>query len=249
MKSAVGRYSARALVLILLLLAYTPSFLDRATLARLTREDGIFENLTALGFLITSVVFLVTGFRSRRVLALGRRAVFCWLLSAAFLVGVLEEISWGQRILRLKPPELLVQYNFQKEINIHNLTWLHGKDASRKQRSFWRRMLNIDRMFSLFWFGLCVALPVASRMSSQARARIRRLGLPLVPLWLGLPFMLNYVVSKLVTAAVPWNHRAVVEIKEANFALLFVLVAMLHLFARDAAAGLTRPRWPLPARR
>jgi len=231
MHSAVRRYSVRALILALMLLAYAPCFLDRATTARLTREDGLFEDFTALGFLVTAVLFLMAGLRLPSALALRRRIVLCWLLSGVFLVGFLEEISWGQRILRLKTPEPLVQYNYQKEINIHNLIWLEGKDASGKGRSFWRRMINVDRWFSLFWFGLCVVLPVASRMSNRARARISRLGLPLVPLWLGSLFMLNYVASKLVLAATPWNGGDVVEIKEANFALLFLVVALLHLLA------------------
>ena len=33
----------------------------------------------------------------------------------------LEEISWGQRILGLRTPELLLEVNRQKELNLHNI--------------------------------------------------------------------------------------------------------------------------------
>ena len=109
MKLAFPRYSTGAVILLVLLVAYTPSLLDRGTARRWTREDRLSENLGALGLLATSVLFLASGFRWSRVTRIGPRAVLCCLLSGVFLVGFLEEVSWGQRFFGLKTPNALVQ--------------------------------------------------------------------------------------------------------------------------------------------
>lgn len=55
---------------------------------------------------------------------------FFVFLSLALFYVVMEEISWGQRIIGFETPELLMQHNIQHEANIHNLftgpidTWI-----------------------------------------------------------------------------------------------------------------------------
>lgn len=44
-----------------------------------------------------------------------------WLGIAAFGLFVAgEEVSWGQRIFNIAPPEVFLQRNFQQELNVHN---------------------------------------------------------------------------------------------------------------------------------
>ncbi|MBN2403331.1 MAG: hypothetical protein JXN64_13165, partial [Spirochaetes bacterium] len=50
---------------------------------------------------ILAIMFLIAGF------------LFLWAAG--------EEISWGQRILNLKTPDILIPLNDQNEINIHNI--------------------------------------------------------------------------------------------------------------------------------
>ena len=52
--------------------------------------------------------------------------VVYYLFTFGLIFVGLEEISWGQRLLGLKPPDFFLIYNTQKEITIHNLEWVHG---------------------------------------------------------------------------------------------------------------------------
>lgn len=90
-------------------------------------EDGIFENLTVAIFLFACVV-LVNAARKVRWMegVYGQRrikiVVFLYLGLGLLSFGIaMEEVSWGQRLLDFKTPELLYNYNRQGEFNIHNL--------------------------------------------------------------------------------------------------------------------------------
>ena len=48
------------------------------------------------------------------------RLFFTFLALAAFYT-VMEEISWGQRLLNFKTPEFFMEHNIQHEFNLHNL--------------------------------------------------------------------------------------------------------------------------------
>lgn len=85
------------------------------------KEDGIVEVGTAVLALVSSVIFFIAG-------VLGSR--FSFALCIAWLFFALEEISWGQRIFDVVPPELFLNYNYQRETNIHNFlnpigTWIY----------------------------------------------------------------------------------------------------------------------------
>jgi len=45
------------------------------------------------------------------------------LLSIGFFFIAMEEISWGQRIFNEHTSAFFIKYNYQKEMNIHNLKW------------------------------------------------------------------------------------------------------------------------------
>ena len=50
----------------------------------------------------------------------GYRLFFGVLAIAAFYT-VMEEISWGQRLLDIETPDFFWEQNIQEEMNIHNL--------------------------------------------------------------------------------------------------------------------------------
>lgn len=89
-------------------------------------EDAWAEWTTFFAFLLAGILgcqTLLASYRrsgDRRVLlepgpaVLGLVTLFC-LLAAG------EEISWGQRLIGLRPPELFQQLNFQQELNFHNI--------------------------------------------------------------------------------------------------------------------------------
>jgi hypothetical protein len=88
------------------------------------------------------------------------------LLALFCLVVAMEEISWGQRLFGLKPPEFFLAENYQQELNLHNL--LKGRELG---------FLKLDSRYLVAlvaaFYG--IALPLLG-----AFARASRLGLPLL---------------------------------------------------------------------
>lgn len=91
---------------------------------QLAREDGPIEWSTFTGFVLASG--LATGAavraRSARRLALAIAA-----LAVVLFVAAGEEISWGQRLLDVETPAVLVDGNRQDELNLHNVDGLQDK--------------------------------------------------------------------------------------------------------------------------
>jgi hypothetical protein len=83
-------------------------------------EDGVWEDLQALAYAAAVVCALLLG---RRFLAAKMRAhaAFQLAFALAMLLCLLEEISWGQRLLDYAPPAWIASHNFQGETNLHNL--------------------------------------------------------------------------------------------------------------------------------
>jgi len=94
----------------------------------LVREDGPFEVLTALAYLIGCIIALSMAKEFYRQGSLFWSIAYI-SLSIGFLFICLEEISWGQRIFHLSTPQFFEEHNYQKEINLHNFAsryLLHG---------------------------------------------------------------------------------------------------------------------------
>lgn len=191
------------------------------------REDKYFEAVGALSFFITSVVFFLALLRARKLE--GDRKVF-WIKQLAYLAlaflfffGAGEEISWGQRIFDVQTPESISTVNDQNEITVHNL-------------SFGGVNIPFETMFDMLWISLTVLLPFASVLVKPF-GRFADRFVPIVHWGIGLLFVANYLwakVAKLLFVAVYTYDRvpfrqAVQEIKESNYAVLFILVALFAL--------------------
>ncbi len=193
-------------------------------------EDQYFEIVGALGFFFTAILFFISFLLSRRTRG---RDFWAWLVSFTFLglailfiFGAGEEISWGQRILNFETPESLSEINRQDELNLHNLEVLDGG-----------QFFSVDRLFDIFWFGFTLVLPFTYRFVPFVREFItKRFGqIPPIPhLSIGLLFLFNYFwakVAKIIFVA-GYSYetislkQAVQEIKESNYALLFLLVGL-----------------------
>lgn len=87
------------------------------------REDGVFEYIEALLFLLTSVVMLFCWRQTANDSYDGPwiNKVLFLIAGLIFLVGAGEEISWGQRIFLIETPQYLKEINSQGEINFHNI--------------------------------------------------------------------------------------------------------------------------------
>jgi hypothetical protein len=222
-------------------ISYSLLFFDESLFTLFADEDHLFESLTAVFFLIASACFAILYVRDSPGNLLGtirtKRNIFYVLLAIVFFIGAGEEISWGQRILDVETPELLMRSNMQHEINIHNLAIFHGLEESGERKSFWKLFLNIDRLFSLFWFSYCLLVPIALTLNASFREFIFKLNLPVVPIAIGLLFVANYAASKFATTAYPTVGHYIVEVKEYNFAFLFFLISLYFLTSMRSSAG------------
>jgi hypothetical protein len=192
------------LVSVCLLCPYLLFFItDVGSQGKLFEEDGIFENASALLFLVSSFLFLFLFFKAWKTmtrfsgLKLGNYITV--ILSFLFFVFAGEEISWGQRIFNLETPDLLKEINVQSEINLHNIRIFDVTDTDGYHpKKGLARMITANRMFSLFWFVFCVVIPVLNRLSKRLAVWLKKIAFPVVPLWISLLFLLNFVVSKAI---------------------------------------------------
>jgi hypothetical protein len=87
---------------------------------RFAAEDGVVETSGAAALLAGAALCGIRAWRSRR----WRSARFvgaCALVGLGLFAAAGEELSWGQRLLRFAPPDLLARHNAQREANLHNL--------------------------------------------------------------------------------------------------------------------------------
>lgn len=225
-------YPAWALAMLgCLVLSYSVFLFDGDTIYMLTEEDGVVEMLGAMMFLAASVLFLITYYRSGECASesprgIARRRNFAYLLlGLLFMFCFLEEISWGQRLLGFGSPEAFAEGNRQGETNIHNLELFHGLDADGERKSFWQLLLNMDRLFTLFWLTLCVIVPAAALLP-RLRKWLTQIRFPIFPLTLAGLFLLNYAISRFLAVQHPLYQHSAVEVKESVCALLFFFAAM-----------------------
>lgn len=216
-----------------LLLTYGSFFLlSSEKLVFLAREDGAVETMGTIFFFGCSLLFLWLFIQSKQgnnFHFFRTRKNFFWLiLGLLFFFAFGEELSWGQRIFHYSTPQVMKDANIQDEVNLHNLKIFHGLDSSGQRKSFVELFLNIDRLFSIFWFLFCLICPFLAKRFPRVSSWFQRINLPLVPLWVGIFFLLNYLLSKILelffTQDILWS--AITEFKETNFALLFFLVSL-----------------------
>lgn len=217
---------------------------DNHNIILLTKEDGLFESLGAISFLIASIIFFLTFLKDKSgndfKFFKTKKNIFFLLLGITFFLGFAEEISWGQRIFNLSTPEILNKYNIQKEMSIHNLTFFQVRTAEGRRKSNWALLLHINVHFILFSFIFCILIPILYKYQLTLSHRFRKINFPEVPLWLGIFFLVNLVISRLLCVYISGDLQslliitgdipnAIMEVEEFNFALFFLLVAF-YLF-------------------
>jgi hypothetical protein len=209
-----------------LLLSYSILFIlsdENLIISLAGKEDGLVETTGAILFLLTSLMFFITFSRNKNF--------FIFLLGCFFLLCFLEEISWGQRIFNIDTPQSLENVNVQKEINIHNLNIFEGLTEDGKRKAGLALMLSAERLFSLFWFMYCCLLPFINMFHKKTKDILSKFNFPNVPIFIGVFFMFNYLLSKVIEFNInPILQRSLEEIKECNFAFLFFMVSVFFLY-------------------
>ncbi len=97
-------------------------FIDIDVGIRISREDGLMENIQALLFIAAGCLWFCVLLKSRDVGGIARRKqILYFILGMVMLLFFFEEISWGQRMFGYSTPESLAGINLQGESNIHNI--------------------------------------------------------------------------------------------------------------------------------
>jgi hypothetical protein len=211
----------------------------------LSLENGPFEIAGALFFLGAGVLFLAAAFKVKRLEEtrhLTRKAAFV-LLGVFALVSFGEEINWGQNVFGMKTPGFLEEINAQKELNIHNLKMFYYWDENREGKTGWRLAFTAKSLFTYFWIFYCFIIPLLFSVVRPVRRLIDKIDLPVVPLWIGALFLINYEVKKAIPHYRPLQRQNnIEEVFECVIAFLFMLAAWY--FLRDSGQGKNSARNP-----
>ena len=178
-------------------------------------EDGFLEWLIVVIFAFLAGLCFWRALRLRGMRSAGFVAVSV-ILGLAFVFGIGEELSWGQRLFDIQTPDVLKQYNKQQELNIHNLK-LGG--ISFNQVIFgWLLFLGLALYLLL--------LPWLADRYARVQGWVDRLGLPLATRVQALAFIPVLVLPQQLMASKESD-----ELAEVCAALLLVAV---FRYARNA---------------
>ncbi len=198
------------------------------------QEDGWAEWATFLAFATACGLFIAEGRRhwgrywmsraSRVLLALGfgTTALFC-----AFVAG--EEISWGQRLFAIQPPEVFLHANYQQELNVHNL--LKGKELG----GFELESKYLVALVAIV-YGLIYPAAVARLRPGQLPDAFRKVAAPLV---------LAPAFALVALAELVYPVSLTGEAAELILGLAFAMAALLHrpAPARRHPVAQATPAW------
>ena len=183
------RYLKVNMIVIVMAIAASYSvyhFYDVETVSSLGEEDHFFEWMTFFclfaAFFICLVLFIKT------------KNIFFMLLSVLFLFGGGEEISWGQRIVGFKTPEIIDEYNVQSEFNIHNLEVFDHTDIHYHLKTRFLRLLEINFLFRLFIMLYGIVLPFLVYHIKYIGVFAYKIKLPIPPISIGIFFFINWFV-------------------------------------------------------
>ena len=171
---------------------------DPLTFHALTREDSWVENLTVVWFLLAGLLLLVTALVERIFF---RRCVYI-LGAMAMVFATGEEISWGQRIFGFATPDFLMHLNYQKEFNVHNISYA-----------------TFDRLYRNGTLILCMATSAAFFCRKD-----RLFGIPLPSILLMLGFLM---ILSFQSAASFEEFLGFFVFKEKMLLLLFLIFTLL----------------------
>ena len=241
-RSLPRRYLFKFLIVLLLVLSpYSVVFVvEKATLHSLSLESGPFEIAGAVFFLAAAVLFFFSAHRVKDLddgRHLTRRLTF-FFLGVFALCAFGEEINWGQHIFGIQTPGFLEKINAQKELNIHNLKVFYYWKDNREGKTGWELAFTAKSLFTYFWMVYCFLVPLVVALVKPVRRLIGRIDIPVIPLWIGVLFLINYEVKKVIPHyRVLQRQNDIEEIFECIIAFLFMLAAWA-LLKKSAKGGI-----------
>ena len=217
---------------------YIPCYMSYDILIKMTKEDGLYESMGALFFLLASMIFIVLAakpFLFKRTEGNSKPFERWYFVFFAFLFFVAfgEEISWGQRILNFETPDSIKEANVQEEFNFHNLEVFNGRMLDGEEKGGIASYFELHKLFYMAFFVFLFLVPILHKYSAFVRNIIEKIHLPVPSLVLGVLFVLNLVYGHLVKVAIqneiPEVAHGVVEIKEVMIAFILFLLPIFWI--------------------
>jgi len=207
-------------------LLYTEAFHD------LGKEDGFVENMGALCFLLSAVVFFRAFLEIRRSDMAKSKDLGGWfwylILALLFVFVTGEEISWGQRLFGWGTPDWMMEQNIQEETTIHNLEIFNAHTKDHELKPFWQSLFTMNRMFSMFWLSWCFFLPLFVKYIPLARRVVEWFKVPVPNVFFGYLFLTTFLTAKFFVLINDPEERVLEqtdEIKETFYAAIFLMVS------------------------
>jgi len=173
----------------------------------LTRENGIWETLTAVSLAAGGLLFLVSVRKFGECFGSKMAKWPSLILGFLLLFGAGEEISWGQHWLGFSTPEFIRDINAQREFNVHNIS------------SHYTNHLMV--LFFLFYVGL---LPVLAFLFREIRYVLERLNIPVCHVAFSPFALIGVLMTDHEIVASLWGGSAwsVAEARETLFGFIMM---------------------------
>jgi hypothetical protein len=146
-----GLFAALITVEVIAAIMCVIAMTSEPTWASIAQEDGIVEWATFVAFVMAAGWLAVV---VRKISPSWWYQGATLLLALFCLVVAGEEISWGQRVLGFKPPEVFLERNFQQEANLHNVLMHEGGLGFA---------LESKHLVMAIVIGFCIAWPILVR--------------------------------------------------------------------------------------
>lgn len=227
-------YKKYRIIFALIPLFYLPCYISNGLIRQLTAEDGLYENLGAVLFLTTSIVFFVMAFKPRLFLYNNdnghKKKIYLLLLGLLFFFAFGEEISWGQRIFNFSTPDSMKELNRQNEFNLHNLGIFHGRTSDGEEKTGLLKFLTMHRLFYLTFLTYLFIIPLLYNLNTRLKSFIDSIRLPVPSIIFGLFFVFNWVYGNILRALfTEIDSHGIVEIKETIFAFILLMFSLSWL--------------------
>ena len=235
-------------ILVLCLINYIMVvILPHETFLELVEEDGFFENIGAICFLVTAILLFTLFFKKESIQSPEDRMYFntlqkrTWffLLGLLFIVLLGEEISWGQRIFGFATPERWAKDNMQEETTLHNHKWFHPSTTragaeKHELKTGIAALLTAKKIFVYIFVAYLFLLPLGVKFFAFIKNLARRFYLPVPDIQLGMLFIINVLLFKafkpfamgLENAPVGMG-RGLGELEECNFAIILLFIPLI----------------------
>ena len=198
-------------------------FCSDSTIEKMKDENQFFELGTAILFLTTSLICIISYRHYRNI--------FILLLSILLFFGAGEELSWGQNFIGFKTPDELKKINVQKEFNLHNIEIFNTNNFDHTQKKGWRRLFEINFLFRVFIILYGIILPLTVFHNKWIKKIVSKIKIPIPPISLGLFFLVSWLVFIIVLYFLPAGknnnyYESAGEIFEFLTAYVFFLIGI-----------------------